>query len=114
MRIEINSPDFYTEDGVNMLYKGQPFTGEVIEKSPDGVVVVSKQYVNGMEHGPYRTWYREGVPELEGQHNYGLPTGTFREWYENGQLALEKDFDDRGEVVSYKHWDEDGVLVETG
>ncbi len=114
MRVEIGSPDFYTEDGVNMLYKQEPFTGEMIERSPEGVVVVSKEYVNGMEHGPYRTWYREGVPEREGQHDRGLPAGVWHEWHENGRLALEQHYDERGELTSYKVWDEDGVLVETG
>ncbi|MET8278705.1 hypothetical protein [Micromonospora sp. NPDC005174] len=53
MRVEYDNVE--TEDDLRMTYQGEPFTGEVVERPPQGQDIAITMYFNGMEDGPARS-----------------------------------------------------------
>lgn len=96
------------DDGQRLLYRGEPFTGEVTEHL-GGKLVSLDVYVEGVQSGPSREWYKDGALRSEGTVRDGLPRGEFREWHPNGTLASRKVFADDGLTLCEDHqWDESG------
>ncbi len=66
-------------------------------------------YVDGIQNGLSREWYKDGTLRSEGTVYKGLPRGEFKEWHPNGTLASRKIFDDDGLTLREEFtWDEDG------
>ncbi|MBB6118581.1 toxin-antitoxin system YwqK family antitoxin [Nocardiopsis algeriensis] len=95
----------------NTLYKGVPFTGEMVEYDEEGNLVEYSVYENGSENGPERVWYPDGRLKVEGTLRTGLPQGVWRTWHPNGRLARRTEFDDAGNQIRIQHWDPEGVLI---
>ncbi|MBV2367075.1 toxin-antitoxin system YwqK family antitoxin [Streptomonospora nanhaiensis] len=97
------------EDGT-VLYRGAPYTGEVVELAPGGAVVALVTYRRGREHGPWREWYPDGTLKVEGRVEFGRgAVGTWRTWHANGRLAEEHEFDGLGRRRAERRWDAEGV-----
>jgi antitoxin component YwqK of YwqJK toxin-antitoxin module len=108
-RIDIDDPEVDMDHGQRLLYRGQPFTGEVEERS-GGVVISLDVYVDGLQDGPSREWYKDGTPRSEGMVRQGRPVGVTREWHPNGVLASEQVFADDGlTMLADRQWDEEGL-----
>ncbi|MFD6325034.1 toxin-antitoxin system YwqK family antitoxin [Streptomyces sp. NPDC058442] len=91
-----------------LLYRGEPFTGEVTERL-GGKLVSLDVYVGGTQNGPSREWHKDGTLRSEGTVREGLPRGEFKEWHPNGTLAARKVFGDDGLTLREEYrWDEDG------
>ncbi|MFF7854801.1 toxin-antitoxin system YwqK family antitoxin [Streptomyces sp. NPDC007904] len=107
-RIDIDEPDVDMDDAQRLLYRGEPFTGEVTEHL-DGKLVSLDAYAEGVRNGLSREWYKDGTLRSEGTVRDGLPRGEFREWHPNGAPASRKVFADDGLTLREEHqWDEDG------
>jgi antitoxin component YwqK of YwqJK toxin-antitoxin module len=109
MRVDID--DTEQEDGFTYTYRGETFTGEVVELDADGTVVELIEVVNGVPHGIERAWYPDRTLRLETRIVAGWAVGTSRYWHPNGTLAEERDFDDRGNLVAIRRWDQSGQPV---
>lgn len=107
MRVDVDEVDH--DDDLVLTYRGEPFTGEVVEHGRDGAVTSSINYVDGIEHGSSRFWYPDGTLQSEATARRGVAVGVARDWYSNGKLAIERTFDDDGVLVEIKRWGEDGV-----
>lgn len=106
MRINIDDTDI--GDDLAYRYRGQPFTGEVVETNRAGQVINLMTLVDGRGHGPELSWFPNGQLETETLLEEGRPVGTSRAWHANGQLADERVFDERGIVIESRRWNEDG------
>ncbi len=111
LRVDIDSDDV-DFDYNQCLYQGEPFTGELVEYSPDGAVVALTPYVGGFINGTDRAYYTDGTLKWEAQVRNGQPVGTSRSWHENGVLAQEKDFTEDHRLVEVRDWDENGQPTE--
>jgi antitoxin component YwqK of YwqJK toxin-antitoxin module len=107
-RIDIDDPDVDMDVAQRVLYRGEPFTGEVVEHL-DGALVSLEIYERGVRHGPSREWYKDGALRSEGRAREGRPVGVFRDWHPNGELAAERAFSEDGStMLSDRAWDENG------
>ena len=92
----VDLDDVEWNDFALVTHNGEPFTGEVVEKTSTGAVVAVTDYTGGMEEGPSTEWY---------------PSGVHQEWHLDGHLAAETEFDDQGRQLSNREWDETGNEV---
>ncbi|MGC5306229.1 toxin-antitoxin system YwqK family antitoxin [Micromonospora zamorensis] len=111
MRVEYD--DVETEDDLRVTYQGELFTGEVVERSPQGQVIALTTYFKGMEDGLSAEWYPSGERKAEGSVRYGTAVGVHEEWHRNGNPAARIEFDDQGKLLSRHRWAEDGTPIES-
>ncbi|MEU7771827.1 hypothetical protein AB0C44_10970 [Micromonospora taraxaci] len=111
MRVDYD--DVATEDDLRVTYQGELFTGEVVERSPQGQVIALTTYFEGMEDGPSADWYPTGERKAEGSARYGTAVGVHEEWHRNGNPASRVEFDDQGRMLSRQRWAEDGTPIES-
>lgn len=67
------------------LYKGQPFSGYMIEKEGKRVVY-ELPIADGEEQGLAKGWYNSGEKLLERIFIDGKKEGLFKQWWPNGKL----------------------------
>lgn len=108
-RVDFDQVDW--DDFALVVHNGEPFTGEVVEKGPGGVIVAVTSYVNGREDGPSTEWYPSGQVKARGDARFGQAVGVHQVWHPNGQLAAETEFDDQGHQLSNREWDEAGNVT---
>ncbi|WP_261718771.1 hypothetical protein [Streptomyces sp. FZ201] len=112
-RIDIDDPEVDMTEGQLLLYRGEPFTGNVAEYL-SGNLVSLDAYTDGIPNGLSQEWYEDGTPRSEGMVRNGLPRGEFKEWHRNGVLASRQVFDADGLTVrEHCEWDEEGRPVRT-
>lgn len=76
--------------------------------------------VYGMEgketkHGPWRVWWENGQPRVEGTYNNDVPTGKYTWWYANGQKQMEGEYDANGKQQGdWVWWHENGIKAILG
>lgn len=97
----------YTDD-LYVVYEGDPFTGEVVDRYPNGQLCKVQAYENGRPRGLERTFYPDGTIESEYWNADGGWHGVGRTWFPNGQPESETQYD-HGQVVRRKRWSEDGA-----
>ncbi|MFF3687537.1 toxin-antitoxin system YwqK family antitoxin [Streptomyces sp. NPDC002187] len=108
LRIDIDDPEVDMDYGGRLLYRGELFAGEVTEHL-GGDLVSLDNYMDGVQHGLSREWYRDGTLRSEGTARMGLPVGISREWHPNGTLAAERVFAEDGlTTLADRAWDEQG------
>ncbi|MGE0624132.1 MAG: hypothetical protein AB7I04_05265 [Pseudomonadales bacterium] len=77
---------------------GEPVTGVVVKKTPDGQLMEQITYRDGFPNGEWREWYPNGQLRTEktvrfearGPRSGGLSSSVSRQWCENG--TLQRDF----------------------
>jgi hypothetical protein len=92
------------------MWKDQRFTGVSVEVGIDGHTVSETTYVDGIETGPYKTWYWNGQLESEGNSKSNRLHGVIKTWHESGLLMRESLFE-LGYQIWSKEWDENGNLI---
>ena len=100
----------YPGDGLHSL-DGEPFTGIIESRSPDGRLEGEEEYRDGLLSGRKRGWYPTGGLELEAECAEGVYHGKVREWYEDGRLAADAVYE-HGIKLRRQAWDESGDLYE--
>ncbi|MET9642566.1 toxin-antitoxin system YwqK family antitoxin [Streptomyces syringium] len=107
-RIDIDDPEVDMDDAQRLLYRGNPFTGEVTEHLA-GKLVSLDNYTDGTQDGLSLEWHTDGTLRSEGTVRMGLPCGEAKEWHPNGVLASWKKFSDDGlTLLEESTWDESG------
>jgi antitoxin component YwqK of YwqJK toxin-antitoxin module len=112
--IDIDDPDVDMDEAQRLLYRGELYTGEVVEYL-SGARVSQDSYASGLQDGLSREWYKDGTPRSEGTARQGRARGVFMEWHPNGALKSRQVFDDSGLVLKEEYeWDEAGHQTELG
>ncbi|MFE7045861.1 toxin-antitoxin system YwqK family antitoxin [Streptomyces atratus] len=91
-RIDIDAPDVDMDGAQRVLYRGEPFTGEVAEFQ-GGHLISLDEYTDGVLNGMSREWYQDGTLRSEGVTQNGRALGEFKEWHPNGGVKSRKFFD---------------------
>lgn len=108
----VNFDDVDSNDSLEYVVDGVPYTGEIVEYAPTGEMVELITVVNGLAHGPSLSWYRDGQLQIEQSLARGRPVGRSRKWHPNGALADELVFDESGRMISKTVWNELGEELE--
>jgi antitoxin component YwqK of YwqJK toxin-antitoxin module len=117
------------------FYKGQPFSGNMLEKEKDGRLVYQLPIIDGKENGIAKGWYNTGEKLLKRIFENGKIAGDFKQWWPNGRLRYlfhykNNQFDGKqlvffpdGKIREESHyllgekegkqrvWDEKGLLI---
>ena len=82
------------EDRGNLVYyKGEVFTGAVIQYFENGKIEQKNHYKKG-SLDRFELYYENGQLDYLAEYNEGVPSGTWEAYYENGQLESKKKFID--------------------
>ncbi|MDB4710790.1 hypothetical protein OAF16_03570 [Flavobacteriales bacterium] len=103
----------HLDKGYLTYYKGEPFTGVLIEEYIDGSLKSEFEYENGLKSGLGRSW--DENENLIKEYNYGFhgfKHGDFKEWHSNGQLFKEGEYFEGKKFGSFKLYNEKGNLLE--
>jgi hypothetical protein len=112
MAMRVNGEDVVMSASLTVWYRGELFTGEVVDTDDDGQVVGLTTYEQGLEHGPQYELFPDGRKKAQGSCDRGGVVGVWREWHANGNLAELNVFNKYSERVRRLRWDESGELVE--
>jgi antitoxin component YwqK of YwqJK toxin-antitoxin module len=111
--IRIDSDEIYVDyvgRDQYWMWQGERFTGISVEVGIDGHTVSETTYVDGIETGPYKTWYWNGQLESERNSKWNRLQGLIKTWHESGLLKRESMFELEYQIWS-KKWDENGNLI---
>nr|MDK2850416.1 hypothetical protein [Candidatus Cloacimonadota bacterium] len=67
-----------------LLLDGEPYSGWVYERYPEGTLSLASQYKNGKLNGMTFLWYPDGSPQMSASYKDGVLHGRFLGWYPNG------------------------------
>lgn len=101
----------------HFFYKGSvmAYTGKCeVKYEGTEVVKANYRYKNGLLHGGFATYYRDGKLESRGYYHEGKATGRWEKWYPNGQMAFviyQNDNKFHGDYIIYA---DNGRIVEQG
>ena len=84
--------------------------GEQIIKKQSGEIISKANYVDGLLHGKYKTWYLNGQLECECNCFRNRIEGDYRSWYENGQIMEHSYYINGLKDGMLKRWDVNGKL----
>lgn len=89
----------------------EPYTGEVI-KSLNDKILLKHNFQNGVLHGTYEEWYKDGKVKIQGNYENGIKTKYWTHWYENGRKKLHEYYDNGYSVEdSCKEWNISGKQI---
>lgn len=79
---------------VNGRYSRTGRDSEWTRHSPEGVLLVRANYLDGIEHGEWTSFYRAtGMVRESGSYKGGVEEGTWTMFYDNGELFESVEFD---------------------
>jgi antitoxin component YwqK of YwqJK toxin-antitoxin module len=110
--MRVNIDDTSQEDEFTYTYRGEVFTGEVVDVDDAGNVLWMTPVIDGVANGTERSWYPDGTLKAEIPRVGGRAIGTSRRWHTNGRLAEEREIDEYGVPVAVRKWDEHGKPIE--
>ena len=84
--------------------------GQEIIKKKSGEIISQSNYVNGLLHGSYKTWYLNGQLECECNCFRNRIEGEYKSWYENGQIMEHSYYVDGLKDGMSKQWDMNGEM----
>jgi antitoxin component YwqK of YwqJK toxin-antitoxin module len=83
--------------------------GTWIQFHPGGEKAIEAEYRDGVLHGPFRQWNRDGVLVYAGQHDAaGEMHGTWARWWPNGEKRVEWEMEHGRTSGSVAAWWEGG------
>lgn len=96
-------------DGVKTAFlDGQKFTGQSNYTLPSGVLQFKYTYKDGLQHGPYETYYSNGNKQKEGTYNHSKQHGEYKEYYQSGPLKYHYIWDNDKKNGDWKSYYENG------
>jgi len=87
---------------------GEKYTGQANYTLSTGVLQFKYTYKDGLQHGPYETYFANGNKQKEGMYNYGKQDGEYKEYYESGPLKYWYMWDNEKKIGEWKSFYEDG------
>jgi len=111
MSIDIDETEL--DAGGRVCRDGEPYSGEVVRRAPDGQVIALTTYLQGFEDGMSLEWFADGRRRVVGRSRYGVgAVGVWRVWHRCGALAAEYGFSDTGRPQFVRRWDPSGAVIE--
>ena len=102
--------DYIEEENDIVLYKGEPYNGEMFFNYENGQLEEKGNYKDGKPDGLFETYYENGQLTFKGNFKDGEKDGLFEEYYENGQLSVKVNFKDGKWDGLYELYYENGQL----
>ena len=93
--------------------ESEPFTGDLVERYPGGVVKSRSALVAGLLEGVSEGWYTNGHIQVREYFKTGVSDGLRRKWYEDGKLLSEGMIRGGEHHGTFRRWHENGQLAET-
>lgn len=59
----------------------------------NGQAQFMQQYLNGIKHGEYKDWFKDGQIRTIGYFNMGMRDGTWKWYDEKGEVSLQLRYD---------------------
>lgn len=59
----------------------------------NGQAQFMQQYLNGIKHGEYKDWFKDGQIKTVGYFNMGMRDGTWKWYDEKGEVTLKLRYD---------------------
>ena len=79
-----------------LLYKGNPYTGAVVQYEYDTLPVILGFLKNGLMDSVWTFRYKSGGVRMEGVMKNGLETGLWKSYYGYDKPKIQKLYDDNG------------------
>lgn len=98
-----------------LIYKQgelKPFTGH-LKDTVEGKII-EYDVLNGMKHGEFKTYFKNGKIEMIGHIEENLNQGEWKYFYKSGQLESEGNFSNDLPDGEWKWFYEDGNIKEQG
>ncbi|MEV0849990.1 hypothetical protein AB0J21_29620 [Streptomyces sp. NPDC049954] len=112
LRVDADDSGIDMEGSSIVTYRGEPFTGELVEHYPDGRQLWNlTTYADGLEDGPQREWYPDGTLKSEGRARPWAEDDPWRTYHPNGVLAEELELDVVGRRKRRVRWNDEGQLI---
>jgi antitoxin component YwqK of YwqJK toxin-antitoxin module len=110
LRIDIDDSDAIMDEGERLYFRGVSFTGAAVEYQR-GALVSLVTYTRGIEDGPFREWYMDGL-RPDGIMRDGFPVGECQQWHPNGRIAARAIMtaDGLSQLAQFE-WGEQGKLM---
>lgn len=89
-----------------------PFTGQVTERYPDGVLRSRSRVRDGRPHGESRGWYPNGQLQVLEHFEDGVSHGLRLKWHDNGQKQSEAPVVHGVIEGTFRRWHPDASLAE--
>ncbi|SHF25620.1 toxin-antitoxin system YwqK family antitoxin [Pedobacter caeni] len=105
IRVNENDPDLeyagIDAGGGNMYnYKGEPFTGAIVDLYPNGDLRGLAEFRNGYTDGMQADYYANGQVKEQYYTKYNRMYDSYKFWAESGKLLIHVEHDKNGEVIS--------------
>lgn len=98
--------------GLNLLWKGRPFTGLVLGFHANLRPSLLATYVGGQHHGWEFRWHSNGHKSLEKNYRQGLYEGVSQTWHENGRIKTWRNYSEGLADGEQWAWGPDGQVLE--
>ena len=85
----------------------EPYTGHTKRWTVEGWKQAEGAYLNGLQHGRWKTWWDSGNLRSAIEFENGKPSGPAIHWHANGQRKTEGTFTN-GQFTATTKWDEAG------
>jgi antitoxin component YwqK of YwqJK toxin-antitoxin module len=90
----------------------KPFTGHVKDTVQEKIIEYDA--LNGMKHGEFKTYFKNGKIEMVGQIKENLNQGKWKYFYQSGQIESVGNFSDDLPDGEWKWFYENGSIKEQG
>ncbi len=67
-----------------LVVDGVPFTGELVDRYPNGQWIYQRSFRDGREDGVHTGWWEDGRLHFVYTYSNGVLEGEAREWYRDG------------------------------
>ena len=91
----------------HVLGEPEPYTGHTKRWTVEGWKQAEGAYLNGLQHGRWKTWWDNGNLRTVIEFSNGKPNGPATHWYANGERKTEGAFVN-GQFTATAKWDEAG------
>ena len=100
-RLELKDQRWY------VIGEEEPYSGWTKRWTVEGWKQAQGAYLNGLQHGRWKTWWDNGNLRSAIEFREGRPNGSATHWHTNGQRKTEGAFAN-GKFTATAKWDENG------
>lgn len=81
----VNKKDIVISNTTGLrLFKGEPYSGDVVVYYPSGKLAKRSSYKLGLRHGFLKQWFTNGVLSFSAEYIEGVLNGITQSWWNNG------------------------------
>ena len=102
--------DYIEEENDIILYKGEPYNGEMFFKNENGQLEEKGNFKDGKRDGLYELYFENGQLEYKVNYKDDKLDGLLEKYFENGQLQERRNYKDGKRDGLYESYFENGQL----